>query len=156
MRRAYFVWIICGFLAVLAAGAPFVSASEEEDIDVIVHPSAPITRLSSAELQAIFTRDQTRWSDGSAVVPLSLPSGTAVREQFDRAVLRLDPDQSARFWLDRRIRGAGAPPKQVPTPSLMLNVVRNLKGSIGYLPSQRGRTGVKVVARIIKGKVSAP
>ncbi|MET0339797.1 MAG: hypothetical protein ABW252_02300 [Polyangiales bacterium] len=153
MRTLLGTWLTCAFLSVFTADVRGAGAGED-DIDVIVHPSAPASRLSSAELEAIFTRTQTRWSDGTAVVPLSFPADSTVRALFDRAVLRLDADQVARFWLDRRIRGLGAPPKQVLSPTLMLNVVRNLRGSIGYLPSQRGRTGVKVVARIVQGKVS--
>ncbi|MEY4578758.1 MAG: hypothetical protein RL701_3461 [Pseudomonadota bacterium] len=132
-------------------------ASEDEAIiEVIVHRSSPATHLSSAEVEALFTRTQTRWSDGSPVVPLSFPTGTTIREQFDRAVLRLDADQVGRFWLDRRIRGLGAPPKQVLNAALMIKVVANLPGSIGYVPASRNRVGVKVVARIARGRVITP
>ena len=132
------------------------SAAEDETLDVIVHPNAPVSRLSAAEVEALFTRTQTRWSDGTPVVPLSFPAGTPVRDRFDRTVLRLDADAVGRFWLDRRIRGLGAPPKQVLSGALMLKVVANLPGAIGYVPVIYNRSDVKVVARIVAGKVMLP
>lgn len=154
MRAVLVTWLFgaCSWALVCA---PFARAGED-DLDVIVHSGTPVTALGAVELEALFTRTQTRWPDGSSVVPLSFPSGSNTRTQFDRAVLRLGPDQVARFWLDRRIRGLGAPPKQVTSATLMLSVVRNLPGSIGYLPALRSRAGVKVVARIVNGKVSPP
>lgn len=131
-------------------------AAEEEPLDVIVHPSSPVLKLNSAELEALFTRTQTRWSDGSPVVPLTFPAGTPIRDRFDRCVMRLGPDEVGRFWLDRRIRGLGTPPKQVTSAQLMLKVVANLPGAIGYVPLLRNRSGVKVVARIAQGKVITP
>jgi ABC-type phosphate transport system substrate-binding protein len=142
--------------ALLVAPARAFSAASGEPLDIIVNVSSPIARLSSAEVEAIFTRSMTRWNDGTALIPLNLPSGSAERDRFDRTVLRLSPDEVSRFWFDRRVRGLGLPPKQVPDSALMLGVVSNLKGSIGYLPASRGRSGVKVVARIVDGKVSPP
>ena len=132
------------------------SAAEDETLDVIVHSTSPVVRLAAAEVEALFTRTQTRWSDGSPVVPLSFPTGTPIRDRFDRAVLRVDANEVGRFWLDRRIRGLGAPPKQVLNATLMLKVVQNLPGSIGYVPLLRNRAGVKVVARIVQGRVTPP
>lgn len=131
-------------------------AAVEEPLLVIVHPGVPANALSVYELEAIFTRDQTRWSNGSAIIPFSFPAGGDVRDAFDRTILRLDPEEVGRFWLDHRIRGLGMPPKQVPSTALMIKVVANLPGSIGYIPMTRVRPGVKVVARIAQGKVLSP
>jgi len=131
-------------------------AVDDEPLDVIVHESTSIERLSSYEIEAVFTRTQTRWSDGSVIYPFGLPAGSVAREYFDRAALRLDPDQVGRFWLDRRIRGLGAPPRQVPNANLMVQVIASLPGSIGYVPSDRRGPGVRVVARVVRGTVVSP
>jgi ABC-type phosphate transport system substrate-binding protein len=143
-------------LAIFAELSATSRAAVEEPLLVIVHPSVPVTTLSAYQLEAIFTREQTHWSNGSTIIPFSFPANGEVRELFDRTVLRLDPEEVGRFWLDHRIRGLGLPPKQVPSAALMLKVVANLPGSIGYIPILRARPGVKVVARIAQGKVLSP
>jgi ABC-type phosphate transport system substrate-binding protein len=153
MRRFVRSLVLCTAL-LLAPRRAFSAA--EEPLDIIVNVSSPIARLSTAEVEAIFTRSLTRWNDGTALIPLNMASGTPERDRFDRTVLRLGPDEVSRFWFDRRVRGLGLPPKQVPDTSLMLGVVSNLKGSIGYLPASRTRTGVRVVARIADGRISPP
>jgi hypothetical protein len=155
MHRVIIQWAAAAgvMLALLSSRG---RAAEEESIDVVVHPRVPAKSLSTSELEALFTRAQTRWSDGKPVVPLSFPTGSTLRERFDRAVLRLDPKQVARFWLDQRIRGLGQPPKQALNTAMMLKVVANLPGGIGYVPTLKSPSGVRVVARIVQGKVSSP
>jgi ABC-type phosphate transport system substrate-binding protein len=147
-------------VSLLGLGSLWVSASHavsEESLLVIVHAELQVERVSGYEIEALFTRAQTRWDDGSTVYPFSFPAGSSPRESFDRVVLRLSPEQVGRFWLDRRIRGLGMPPKQVPTATMMVQIVANLPGSIGYVPAMRTKPpGVKVVARIVQGKVMAP
>jgi hypothetical protein len=140
----------------LSAWAPSLAAAPDDPLLVIVHAASPVDKFSSYEIEALFTRTKTRWSDGTPVHPFSFPAGTAPRELFDRVVLKLTGDQVGRFWLDRRIRGLGMPPKQVPTTTLMLQIVANLAGSVGYIPGLRAPPGVKVVARIVQGKVLTP
>lgn len=131
-------------------------AAPAHELDVIAHPSAPKETLSPHELEALFTRTQTRWDDGTAAVPLNAPIGSDARAIFDRAVLRLGPDQVGRFWLDRRIRGMGLPPRQVSDPLLTVKVVQNLPGAIAYVRSDLVNERVRVVARIRNGRVEAP
>lgn len=147
--------LVCG-LTWLASFNYSLAAEPAEPLLVIVNAASPIQKLSNYELEAIFTRTQTRWSDGSPVYPFSYPAGSAERETFDRVVLRLSSEQVGRFWLDRRIRGLGLPPKQVPTPVLMVQIVANLPGAIGYFAGTRARPGVRVIARIASGKVLPP
>ena len=147
--------VVC-FATFVAAGAPSLAAAPEDSILVIVNANSPVEKLSGYEIEALFTRSQTRWSDGTPVHPFSFPSGSPARELFDRVVLRLNADQVGRFWLDRRIRGLGMPPKQVPTSGLMLQIVANLPGAVGYVPGARARPGVRIAARIFQGKVVSP
>lgn len=147
--------LVCGLTWL--ASLDYSRAAESADpLLVIVNAASPIQKLSNYELEAVFTRTQTRWSDGSPVYPFSFSAGSPERETFDRVVLRLSPEQVGRFWLDRRIRGLGLPPKQVPTAIMMLQIVANLPGSIGYFAGTRARPGVRVIARIVSGKVLPP
>jgi ABC-type phosphate transport system substrate-binding protein len=156
MRSVMMVLLSAVVLSMLTFRVSPSLAASEEALLVIVHPKSPVDRVSSYEIEALFTRAQTRWSDGSTVYPFSFVAGSAARDTFDRVVLRLSLDQVGRFWVDRRIRGLGMPPKQVPSAALMAQIVSNLPGAIGYLPSSRARAGLKVVARIAQGKVLSP
>lgn len=157
MRKLFALMLyVTGCLFAVGANAAPASQSTPLALDVFVHRSSAVTQLTAHELEALFTRTQTRWDDGTPVIPLSYAAGLDARVLFDQVVLRLGPDEVGRFWLDRRIRGLGLPPRQVPNAALMQQVVANLPGAIGYAPSQPGRTAVKVVARIQQGKVVAP
>jgi hypothetical protein len=147
--------VLCG-LTWLASWDLSFAAAPEEPLIVIVNDKSPVDKVSGYEAEALFTRTKTRWSNGTPVHPFSFPAGTPAREQFDRVVLHLNPDQVGRFWLDRRIRGLGMPPKQVPSAALMLQIIANLQGAIGYVPGTRARPGVRIVARIVQGKVVGP
>ena len=151
------LYVLLTFLLLFASvGANSLQAGNELTLEVIVHAGSPVKELSAYELEALFTRTQSRWGDGTAVIPFSFPMNSEARVLFDRVALRLNPDEVGRFWLDRRIRGLGLPPKQVPSAALMLQVVANLNGAVGYLPATRNHDGVRVVARIAGGKVLPP
>lgn len=135
---------------------PSGASSAHPEILVVAHPSAPVTRLSDTELESIFTLSNRRWEDGSKIIPFNLPSRSQTRVVFDRTVLRMEPDRVSRFWLDRRIRGQGSAPRNVPSASLMARLIAKLPGSIGYMPATTPSAGARVIARIRGGKVVAP
>jgi hypothetical protein len=126
------------------------------DLVVIVHPGAPVKTLSATDLEAIFLTTRLDWSDGSRIVPFNLPPKTPYRSEFDEAVLHMDPDAVARFWIDRKVRGGNRAPRQVPNANLMTAVVGRLNSAIGYVPRPLADASVRVVATIKNGKVSAP
>ena len=70
-------------------------------------------------------------------------------------VLDLEPDEMARYWIDARIRHGEEAPRTVAS-SLLVRVVARLGGSIGYVPAGEALSGVKIVARIERGRVVAP
>lgn len=156
MRELITRWFLIIALIASALAAP-AYASPHVDLAVFVNPKSTISRMTAVELEVVFTRAQTRWDDGTPIVPVNMPPGNESRVAFDRAVLRLDPDDVGRFWIDRRIRGLGLPPRQVTEASTILRVAEKLNGAIGYAP-EAAVTGarVKVIARIRGGKVVPP
>lgn len=148
-------WLLIAFAASLGAAAPR-EAQGEGGMVVIVNPSTRVDTLSGDRLEALFSLSQREWSSGQPAIPFNFAPGVPLRESFDRAVLGMNGDEVARFWIDRRIRGLGDSPRKVPSIALMLRVVAKLPGAIGYVPEEAVTRDVKVVARIVNGKVLPP
>lgn len=144
------------WLAIALALALPAAARADEELAVIVHPQGAARRLDPAQLEAIFTSVFRTWPDGARVVAFNYPPQDPLRDRFDRAVLRLEPEEVGRFWIDQRVRGGAPPPRQVSDPALLLRLVGRLPGAIGYLPSRLVDKTVRVVARVRDGKVVPP
>jgi hypothetical protein len=147
--------------AVLAAtlvlpGSPGPSAEPAVRLAVIAHPGVPVKTVSSAELASIFSRMTRSWKDGSAIRPLNLPPGSPERVAFDRAVLHMEPDQSAQFWVDRMVRGEEAAPKAIAKADIVARLVPTLAGAIAYVPEEKVDDKVRVLAFVRDGKVVNP
>jgi len=156
MRDLITAWVVVFALLAMVGSAP-VRALPPVDLAVIVHAQAATKQMSAIEMETLFTRAQTRWDDGSPIVPINAPPGSELRVEFDRVVLRLTPDEVGRFWIDRRVRGLGMPPRHVSEPATIVRVVEKLSGAIAYAPEALVRDArVKVVARIRQGKVLPP
>ena len=156
MREILTAWVVIVSLLAMVAATP-AQALPQVDIAVIAYPQAAARPTSSIEIETMFTRTQTRWADGTPIVPINAPPGTDLRVQFDQVVLRLSPEEVGRFWIDRRVRGLGLPPRHVGEPATVVRVVEKLAGAIAYAPEDVVRNArVKVVARIRNGKVLPP
>jgi ABC-type phosphate transport system substrate-binding protein len=101
---------------------------------------------TTTDLAAIFTTRKVSWGRGVRVVPFNFPAKHDVRVEFDKEILNMSPDDVARYWIDRRIRGGNAPPKQVPNGQLIVRLVQKLEGGVGYVPKSLVRPGVRIVS----------
>ena len=131
-------------------------AASSVRLAVIANSDVPVHSLSAGEIASIFTRSMRNWKDGSLVRPLNLPPGTAERVEFDRVVLRMEPEQSAQFWVDRIVRGEEAAPKAIAKLEILVRLVETTSGTIGYVADDKVSSTVRVLARISNGKVVSP
>jgi ABC-type phosphate transport system substrate-binding protein len=147
-------------LAVLLSGSALTwskgSVASGEVLAVIVNKSNPIAALAQNELRPLFQTTKKAWGSGEDAVPINLPEDSALRVDFDQAVLGLDPERVARYWTDRKVRGGSRPPIRVPTTSAVLKTVASKPGAIGYVRMSEVNNSVKVVAKVSGGKLSAP
>jgi ABC-type phosphate transport system substrate-binding protein len=125
-----------------------------EVIVVIVNKGNPASSLGASELRPIFQTTKTSWGSGGDATPFNLPEDNELRQNFDQAVLGLDPDHAARYWKDRKIRGGARAPKQLPSTGAVLKAVAANAGAVGYVKASEANATVKVIAKIVGGKLS--
>ncbi|WP_437579367.1 hypothetical protein [Sorangium sp. So ce887] len=142
-------------LALLGTSPPASSLAVEEEIAVVVNQANPARAAGRDTLRPIFQTTRTEWY-GRSAKPLNLPDDSSLRQRFDRAVLGLDPDGVARYWIDRKIRGGERPPRKVSSPGAVLRAVAEEEGGVGYVAASDVNASVKVIARIRDGQVIPP
>ena len=157
MRRHALKWLLGSMMTLLAL--PHLGQAEDvkETILVIAHQDVALRVLTRDELRPIFQTKKNSWPDGSAARPFNLPEADSTRRGFDAAVLGLDPDRVARYWIDRKIRGGDHPPQIVPSAAVMMAIIGKTPGAIGYVDSNVPLSPkVKVIAKIVGGLIVAP
>jgi len=127
-----------------------------DPIVVIVNKANPAKSLDARELRPIFQTTKTSWSTGGEAAPLNLAEDNPLRQDFDEAVLGLDADRASRYWKDRKIRGGARAPKQLASTAAVLKAVAGNEGAVGYVKASEANGTVKIVARIVSGKLGGP
>jgi ABC-type phosphate transport system substrate-binding protein len=150
--------LMCAVIGAVWLFAPLPSRAggTNETLLVIAHKAVSVAKVSRDELRPIFQTKTNTWPDGSAARPFNLPDSSSSRQGFDAAVLGLDPDRVARYWIDRKIRGGERPPAIAPTAAVMLKIVSKTPGAIGYIEAGAVDQTVKIVAKVVDGQVVAP
>jgi ABC-type phosphate transport system substrate-binding protein len=130
--------------AVMSSTGPSLRASERVPLAVIVSKTSPLSELSSAQLTRMYMGDLVD-NGGRRLIPLNRAISSEEREQFDRVVLGKSPDEMARYWIDRKIRGQSGAPKAVEPVDVYARVIAKLDGAIGYVHVNDVRDDVKVL-----------
>jgi len=128
-------------LSGLARGA---GAPARPVIVVVAGHGAGLTDLSLGMLRRAYDGDPTR-AAGIRLIPFNYPPDNLLRQRFDWRVLELRPAETGRYWIDRRIRGEGYPPRTVPSAEVLKAVVARLPGAIGYLSLEQLDSSVRAL-----------
>jgi hypothetical protein len=142
-----FLGVLTAVTAALLTATPTVSgyAGQANAFAVVVAKGSPIDDLSIHDLKHLYMGDLINGPGGKRLVPLALPTNSADRMAFDKAVLGMSAEQAARFWVDRKIRGQSGAPKSLDSADLVQRVVSKLDGGIGYVPIGQVTKDVKIV-----------
>jgi hypothetical protein len=100
---------------------------------VIVAAGSPLDNLDISVLARLFGGDPVTAPGGHGLIPFNHPPRSPDRVLFDQKVLGLDPDQVAKYWVDRKIRGQPGPPRTATSLRMLVGVVSKLPGAIGYI-----------------------
>ena len=134
-------------VAPLTAGVawPVGAQSSREAVVVIIGATSHTSSLSAAELRDVFRGELVRGADGARLVPFNQPPGSSVRVAFDQRFLDMSPRDAGRYWVDRRIRGQGSPPRSVGSEAMLVRIVARFRGAVAYVRESSLNDDVKAL-----------
>jgi hypothetical protein len=101
-------------------------------IVVIVSAQSKLLDLPKALVKRVFLGEPTE-AGGSRLLPFNYATEDPLRRRFDELLLGFDQSAAGRYWVDRRIRGQGLPPRVAPNALIVRAAVARLQGAISYL-----------------------
>lgn len=130
---------VAAFAAPPAAGEPAPQGARRP-ILIVVAASSPLTNITLDGARRIFIGE---WPE---LRPLNLPPRSEERVALDQVLLGRGPDEVARYWIERRIRGQGGPPRVIPSASLVVKIVARVPGAVGYVVDTPLPEGVRALS----------
>lgn len=102
---------------------------------IVVGQSAALTSISFSRLKALFLGRVISSANGR-LVPFNRVTNTPYRVLFDKIVLEMDPDEVARYWVDRKIRGETGAPEAFETAEQLKTMLERVPNSVGYVDAR--------------------
>lgn len=125
--------VVVGMLRLVGAPQALAEAAAQRKLAIVVGRGLGVSSIDSGTLRRVFRGETTELGD-IRLIPFNYAAGDPMRILFDQQLLSWSPEQTGRYWVDRRVRGQGRPPHVVPSPTVLLAVVEKLAGAIGYMP----------------------
>ena len=119
-------------LAIAVASPVLAQPARKSPLVVVIATRSPLVDIRLTALRALFLGESVRDPAGNQLVPLNHPPGAPDRVAFDRKVLSMSPDEAGRYWVDRRIRGQGHPPRSFTPVSLLLRLLERMPTAVAY------------------------
>ena len=117
----------------LAAAIRAGAAEPGDAIAVVVGRDSIVTAVTRDELRDVYLRRQRLWPGGAPAIPVNLPAGHRVREEFSRLVLGRSSLDLVAHWNARYFDGV-RPPVVVPSAAAVRAYLNAEPAAIGYLP----------------------
>lgn len=145
--RRQFMTGCAGALSLFVPVAPGELRAGETKVRLalVTAPDNPLNDVTMHQLKRLYRSEVVTGPSGAPLVPFAQPTASQDRIGFDRTVLGLTPEDVARFWIDRKIRGQPGPPKVVTSSEVLQHLVRSMAGSLGYVRAGDVRASVKVL-----------
>lgn len=115
------------------------------DVVVVVSAKNPLSSLTSDQAARIFLGKTDTFPDGSPALPVDLPDGSSVRDEFYAKVVHKTPSQLTAYWSKVVFTGEGRPPKLLESSAAVRKAVAKNLEAIGYLDKSAVDSSVKVI-----------
>jgi hypothetical protein len=142
--------LLCAIALTLGATPPEAHSDGGHPVLVVIaSKDCALHDVSVSLLRRVFGGEPTDVG-ATHLIPFNFNSDDPLRRQFDETVLEMAADEVGRYWVDRRIRGQGMPPRTVPNSHIMKALMAKLPGAIGYVTADQVDASVQVLT--VEGK----
>lgn len=146
-RRAILKWSLGTLVGAAAGVGPrLASAKNYPRLAVVVARNSPLRDLSLFELKKLYLGSNLTNPSGKRIVPLNQTTQSPERVAFDALVLGMSPQDAAKYWIDRKIRGQSGAPEGVGSDELLQRIVIQREHSVAYVRFEQLLDGVRVIS----------
>ena len=111
-----------------------LSANEAyADIVVIVNAANPVTSLSRKQLTDMYMGRQINFPNGDPALPIDQAAGSSLRQQYYQELVGKSEAKINAYWARLLFSGIASPPRVLPTPEAVLQIVRENAAAIAYM-----------------------
>lgn len=130
-RRELMSWSLVALAG--GRGSPPRAEAPADRIAIVVALESPIRALTHFELKKLYLGAHIEDAAGERIMPFNQPLTAPDRLAFESRVLGMTPDEVARYWIDRKIRGESGAPKAVSPVDVLQRLVSRLVHSLAYV-----------------------
>ncbi|MBT2338416.1 MULTISPECIES: phosphate ABC transporter substrate-binding protein [Pseudomonas] len=126
---------------VLSAGSALVMA----DVVVVVSNASPVKALADNQVANIFLGKTNRFPEGGQAVPVDLPEGSAIRDEFYTRFTGKSAAQLKAHWSKIIFTGRGQPPEALSNSEEVKKHLAGHPDGIGYIDAREVDDSVRVL-----------
>lgn len=134
--------IISTILFILAT---LLTSNSMAEVAVIVH-SSNADSIDAKFIKRLYLGKKKSFPSGATAIPVSLKSGEAARDEFNKKLLSKSSSQLKAYWSKLVFTGKATPPKEMSATEV-IKIVQDNPNVIGYVDSGHVIDGVKVVGK---------
>lgn len=139
--------------AISPSGATEINNQTTEVLAVVVHPEND-RRLDQQQMIQLYLNKISSFSDGQTANVLHLPRASNLHQQFCLELLNLSANQYQSYWSRMLFTGVASDLRFVKNNQQMLQIIRQQKNAVGYLPVHEAK-GVRIVGYLRQGQWQA-
>ncbi len=113
---------------------------------VIVNSSNSVSSLSKKEVSDLLLKKSTKWSNGTAAVPVDLTANSPIREALSSSIHGKGVAAIRNYWQQAAFSGAATAPPEKANDNEVIEFVKKNSGAIGYVSSDAATAGVKTIS----------
>jgi ABC-type phosphate transport system substrate-binding protein len=131
-------------LTVLVWTVPAIASGQ--GFKIVVNESNSSETITKQQLENIFMKQMSTWSNGQPVIPVDQTAASSTRQGFSKVIFGRDTSAIKSYWQRQIFSGRGVPPPEKASDDEVLAFVGVNSGAIGYVSSDaRVGSGVKVL-----------
>jgi ABC-type phosphate transport system substrate-binding protein len=133
-------------IAILIIILPLLTSeiSAQKTYVIIVNKSNTLSSLTKKEVSDLFLK-KTKWSFGSAVIPVDQSPNSKTREQFTLDIHGKSISSIRSFWQQSVFSGTASAPVEKNSDSEIIDFVQKNSEAIGYISSSTKTEDVKII-----------
>lgn len=139
-------WTVVILVIGLIWGCALRVDAQQMPFFVVVHADNDLDMLSRDALSDIFLKKTTKWSDGSAAMPIDLAPESAIRKAFSEEIHKRSVDEVQAYWSGQEDAKGVTRPTIAADQKEALKLVRENRGAIAYVSTSADFTGVNIIA----------